>query len=87
MKFVLMALAAAGIIGSTTAPLADTPVTPTEEEKIKATLEAFGCTGGKMEKEDEDSSFPYKVDGAKCRSGEYDIKLDKNFNAIIILRD
>ena len=87
MKFILMALAAAGIIGSTTAPLADTPVTPTEEEKIKAALEAFGCTGGKMEKEDEDTALPYEVDDAKCKSGEYDIKLDKNFNVIMILRD
>jgi hypothetical protein len=87
MKFILIPLAAAGIIGSTTALLADTPVTPTEEEKIKAAIEAFGCTGGKMEKEDEDTTLPYKVDDAKCKSGEYDIKLDKNFNAIIILRD
>jgi hypothetical protein len=87
MKFVLMALAAAGIIGSTTALLADTPVTPTEEDKIKAALEAFGCTGGKIGREDEDRTLPYEVDDAKCKSGEYDIKLDKNFNVIIILRD
>ena len=87
MKFILTALAAAaGIIGSTAASLADT-ITPTEEEKIKAALAAFGCTGGKMQKETENTTFPYKVDDAKCKSGEYDIKLDKNFNAIIILRD
>ena len=57
MKFFLvaMAFAAAGIIGSTSA-LADTPVTPAEAEKIKAALEAFGCTGGKMEKADEEGS-------------------------------
>jgi hypothetical protein len=87
MKVILMALAAAGFIGSTSALLADTPVTSAEEEKIKAALEAFGCTGGKMEKEDEDTTLPYEVDDAKCKSGEYDIKLDKNFNVIIILRD
>ena len=86
MKLTMMALAAAGIIGSTTV-VAETPLTPAEEEKIKAALEAFGCTGGKIEKEDEDTTLPYEVDDAKCKSGEYDIKLDKNFNVIIILRD
>ena len=53
MKVILMALAAAGFIGSTSALLADTPVTSAEAEKIKAALEAVGCTGGKMEKETE----------------------------------
>jgi hypothetical protein len=86
MKVVLMALVAAGIIGSTTV-VAETPVTPAEEAKIKAALEAFGCIGGKIEKEDEDSTLLYEVDEAKCKSGEYDIKLDKNFNVIIIVRD
>jgi hypothetical protein len=87
MKVILMALAAVGIIGSTTALLAETPVTPAEEEKIKAALEGFGCSGGKIEKEDEDNTLLYEVDDAKCKSGEYDIKLDKNFNVIIMLRD
>jgi hypothetical protein len=86
MKVILMALVAAGIIGSTTV-VAETPVTPAEEAKIKAALEAFGCTGGKIEKEDEESTLLYEVDEAKCKSGEYDIKLDKNFNVIIIVRD
>ena len=46
-----MAFAAAGIIrGSTWAPA--------EEEKIKATIEGFGCTGGKIEKAD----YGYAVD-------------------------
>jgi len=88
MRFTLMAFAAAGFIGSTTATLADTPVTPAEAEKIKAALGAFGCTGGKIKKSDEEgSAMPYEVEDAKCRGGEYDMKLDKNFNVIIILRD
>jgi hypothetical protein len=48
---------------------------------------ALGCTAGKMEKESEGSTFAYKVDDAKCKGGEYDIKLDQNFNVIIMLRD
>jgi hypothetical protein len=87
MRFILMAFAAAGFIGSaTTFGLAD-KVSSEEAEKIKAALEAFGCTGGEMEKEDEGSTLLYEVDDAKCKSGEYDIKLDKNFNVIIMLRD
>ena len=42
MKFVLMAFAAAGIISGSTLALAETPVAPAEEEKIKATIEGSG---------------------------------------------
>ena len=86
MKVILMALVAAGFIGSTCALLADTPVTPAEAEKIKAAIEAFGCTGGKMEKETEGSGY-FEVDDAKCRDGQYDIKLDKDFKVIVMTRD
>jgi hypothetical protein len=86
MKFILIALVAAASIGST-ATLADTPMTPAEQEKIKAALEALGCTADEIEKEDEGSTFAYEVDNAKYKNGEYDIKLDKNFNVIIMLRD
>ena len=79
MKFIriAMALVAAGTIASTSALLADTPVTPAEAQKIKAALEAWGCTGGKMEKETEGSGY-FEIDDAKCRDGQYDIKLDKD---------
>ena len=88
MKFIriAMALAAAGTIASTFALLADTPVTPAGAEKIKATLEAWGCTGGKMEKETEGSGY-FEVDDAKCRDGQYDIKLDKDFKVTSMTRD
>jgi hypothetical protein len=77
-------LAAAGFIGSTSALLAETPVSPAEEEKIKATLEGFGCTGGKIEKED----YGYEVDDVKCKDGqEYEVKLDRNFRLIVMTRD
>jgi hypothetical protein len=77
MKFILvaMALAASGFIGGTTALLADTPVTPAEAEKIKAALEGWNCSGGKMEKETEGTDVQYEVEDAKCRDGVYEIKL------------
>ena len=62
------ALSVAGIIASTSALLADTAVTPAEVEKIKAALEAWGCTGGKMEKETEGSGY-FEVDDAKAGTG------------------
>ena len=65
MKFVLMAFgAAAGIITGSTLALAETSVAPAEEEKIKATIESFGCTGGKIEKAD----YGYEVDDVKCKN-------------------
>jgi len=66
--------------------LADTPVTPAEAEKIKAALEVPGCTDGKMEKETEGSGC-FEVDGAKCKDGQYDIKLGKDFKMIAMTRD
>ena len=86
MRFILIAVATAGFIGSATALLAD-PVTPAEAEKIKTALEAWGCTGGTMEKETEGFDY-FEVDAAKCRDGgQYDIKLDENFKVISITRD
>jgi len=84
MKPFLMALAAA--LASSTFAFADTPVTPAEAEKIKAALEVLGCTGGKMEKETEASGY-FEVDDAKCKDGQYDIKLDKDFKLIAMTRD
>jgi hypothetical protein len=89
LKFILIAMAfvAAGIIGGTTALLANTPVTPAEAEKIKAALEGWNCSGGKMEKEMERGVVVYEVEDVKCRDGVYEIKLDKDFKVIEISRD
>jgi hypothetical protein len=57
-------------------------VTPAEAEKIKAALEVLGCTDGKIEKETEGSGC-FKVDDARCKDGQYDIKLDKDFKMIM----
>jgi hypothetical protein len=84
MKVLSMTLAAALV--SSTFALADTPVSPAEAEKIKAALDVVGCTGGKMEKEAEGSGY-FEVDDAKCKDGQYDIKLDKDFKLISMTRD
>ena len=73
-------------IAMSTAGWADTPVSEAEAQKIRATLETWGCSGGKMEKETEATGV-YEVDDAKCKDGQYDIKLDKDFKVIVIARD
>jgi hypothetical protein len=83
MKRALQALA---VVSMSTAALADAPVSEADAEKIKATLQAWGCSGGKMEQETEASGV-YEVDDAKCKDGQYDIKLDKDFRVIVITRD
>ena len=74
------------VMSMSTAVLADTPVSETDAQKIRAALEAWGCSGGKMEQETEGTSI-YEVDDAKCKDGQYDIKLDKDFKVISITRD
>jgi hypothetical protein len=83
MKRILLALMAASL---STAALADKEVTPAEAEKIKAAMQAWGCSGGKMEQETEASSI-FEVDDAKCHGAQYDVKLDKEFKVILISRD
>jgi hypothetical protein len=78
VAFVAMAMSTAG--------LADTPVSEAEAQKIRAALETWGCSGGKMEKETEATSV-YEIDDAKCKDGQYDIKLDKDFKVLVISRD
>ncbi len=84
MKPALMAFLAVSM--SSTVALADAPVSPADAEKIKATMQAWGCSGGKMEQETEATGI-YEVDDARCKDGQYDIKLDKDFKVIVITRD
>jgi hypothetical protein len=86
VKMWLTMIASCALFISSVFAFADTPVSPAEAEKIKAALEAVGCTGGKMEKETEGSGY-FEVDDAKCRDGQYDIKLDKDFKVIVMTRD
>ena len=80
MKRTLVAFVA---MSMSTAVLADTPVSEADAQKIRAALEAWGCSGGKMEQETEGTGV-YEVE---CKDGQYDIKLDKDFKIISITRD
>jgi hypothetical protein len=83
MKRILVAFVA---MSMSTAVSANTPVSEADAQKIRAALQAWGCSGGKMEQETEGTGV-YEVDDARCRDGQYDIKLDKDFKVITITRD
>ena len=84
MKHALIMLAA--ICLSVTAGLADAPVSEADATKVRATMQAWGCSGGKIEQESEGTGV-FEVDDAKCKDGQYDIKLDKDFRVLVISRD
>ena len=61
--------------------MADPPVSEAEATKIRATMQAWDCSGGKIEQESEGTGV------FECKDGQYDIKLDKEFKVISITRD
>jgi len=65
---------------------ADGKPTDAEAVKIKEALAAWGCSGGEIEKETEATSM-FEVDDAKCKGGQFDIKLDSKFGVSSITRD
>jgi hypothetical protein len=82
-----IAITALAIAFCGTAAWADEKPSDAEAKSIQATLKAWGCSGGEMEKEVEANSV-YEVDDAKCADGnQYDIKLDKNFKVHSITAD
>jgi hypothetical protein len=60
---------------------ADRPVTAAEREKLVIAVAAQGCSGGKMEWDDDDREF--EVDDVRCSDGRnYDLKFDAQFRLI-----
>ena len=57
---------------------ADRSVTDAERAKLIPAVEAQGCTGGKMEWDDDDQEF--EVEDAVCADGrKYDLNFDANY--------
>lgn len=57
---------------------ADRAVTEAERASLVSALAAQGCTGGKMEWDDDDREF--EVDNASCSDGRsYDLKFTADF--------
>lgn len=83
----LVALSACWLLIGSMAAVADEKPSAEEAEKIKATLSAWGCTGGEIEKESEGTGV-FEVDDAKCKDGQqFDIKIGSDFTVRSMTRD
>jgi hypothetical protein len=72
-------LASAAILTIVTFPVrADRPVSEEERAKLVQAVAAQGCSGGKMEWDENDREF--EVDDAQCSDGrKYDVKFHADF--------
>ena len=81
-----MFAAAAVLAFASSAALADDKPTDDEATKIKAAVAEWGCEGGEYEKETEGTGV-YEAEDVKCKSGQYDFRLDKDFKVFVITKD
>lgn len=73
-------LATAAVFALSVPAFADAPLSADEQKQATAAATAWGCEGGKWEKETEASGV-FELDDAKCKDGRnYDLKFDKDFN-------
>jgi cytochrome c5 len=82
----LSMIAAAFLLASGTAVLADDKPTDDEAAKIKEAVAAWGCEGGSYEKESEGTGV-YEAEDVKCKAGQYDFRLDKDLKPFAITKD
>lgn len=81
-----VAAAVALCAGATSAAFADDKPTDDEVAKIKAAVAEWGCEGGSYEKETEGTGV-YEAEDVKCKAGQYDFRLDKDFKVFVITKD
>lgn len=55
-----------------------------EVQAVNEAIAKIGCTAEQVEKERDDL---FEVDDAQCEIGQYDIKLDSDYNITVITRD
>jgi hypothetical protein len=77
---------AAALAFCSTAAFADDKPTADEAAKIKEAVAAWGCEGGEYEKETEGSGV-FEAEDVKCKAGQYDFRLDKDFKVFVITKD
>jgi hypothetical protein len=76
MRTLLISVALLAIV--TMPAKADRPVTDAERAKLIVAVVAQGCTGGKMEWDEDDRGF--EVEDAVCNDGrKYELKFDAEF--------
>lgn len=84
MRYALPLLATVVALPAITALAKDRAVTDQERPKLEAALKAVGCSGGKMEfDDDKGAAHPngkFEVDDSTCQEGKkYDLTFDPNF--------
>ncbi len=79
-------MAALGVALGATYAFADAKPTDAEAAKIKEAVAAWGCEGGTYEKESEGTGV-FEAEDVKCKQGQYDFRLDKDFKVLAITRD
>ncbi|MEI9900902.1 MAG: hypothetical protein WDN31_13060 [Hyphomicrobium sp.] len=84
MRLVLSTALALGLCCG--AAFADEKVTDEEAAKLKEIVTSWGCEGGTFEKETEATGV-YEAEDVKCKAGNYDFRIDKNFKVFAITVD
>jgi hypothetical protein len=79
-------IAAAALAFAAAPALADDDPSDAETVKIKEAIAAWGCEGGSYEKESESTGI-FEVEDVKCKDGQYDFRLDKDFKVFVITAD
>ena len=74
-------IAALALACCDTAACADERVSHEEAKSIQATLNSLDCYGGDMERKTK-ATAAYDIDHVVCKDGQYEFKLDKDFNVI-----
>lgn len=87
MRHLLSLLVVALVMPATATLAKDRPVTEQERPKLEAALKEAGCSGGKMEFDDDrGASHPdgkFEVDDAICQDGKkYDLAFDPSFKLL-----
>jgi hypothetical protein len=84
MRLILTTVLALGMCSA--AALADEKVSDDEAAKLKELVSAWGCEGGTFEKETEGTGV-YEAEDVKCKSGNYDFRVTKDFKVFAITVD
>lgn len=85
-KFSTITLALVFAAGAAGIAFADDKPSDDEVAKIKAAVEQFGCSGGTYEKESEGTGV-FEAEDVKCKAGQYDFRLTKDFQVFAITVD
>jgi hypothetical protein len=84
--FALAMVLASPVLLASPMAFADDDPSAEEAAKIKAAVAEWGCEGGEYEKETEGTGV-FEAEDVKCKSGNYDFRLDKNFKVFAITMD